>query len=255
MSNSNCTTPEIFLPVALIEYYWFYEVSNHGRVRSTGRHFKSEQGKILHPSIVKNGYRRIGLRDVHGKQKSVYVHKLVIYTHLGLPPSSFHEIAHNDGNPGNNNANNLRWATKKENQADRRIHGTSNDGERQTNSKLKEADVLRIHELYKTGLPQLTIAKLYNMDQTSISSILLGDTWGYLNIKTPTRKGRTVLTEQQVLYIHTARANGKTSPMLSKELGVSKSAIKGVWSGKNWPNLHPSKILPSCPQSDACNIA
>lgn len=60
------------------------------------------------------------------------------------------QAAHNCGNAGCINPNHLRWATPKENAADKVLHGTAPRGEAQGSSKLKNEDVRRIRELALT---------------------------------------------------------------------------------------------------------
>jgi hypothetical protein len=64
----------------------------------------------------------------------------------GPPPSPDHEAAHScgRGHEGCVNPKHLRWATHKENQADKEGHGTILRGEQHPAAKLSEADVLEI---------------------------------------------------------------------------------------------------------------
>jgi hypothetical protein len=63
--------------------------------------------------------------SVNGRQKSYLLHRLVALTFIGPPPSSAHEVCHNDGNPANNAPGNLRWGTRGENILDTVRHGTN----------------------------------------------------------------------------------------------------------------------------------
>ena len=118
---------EIWRPVAGCEGQ--YEVSNLGRVRSLdrigtqgtrwGRSMSVRlKGRILKPGTVAGGYQYVKIGPV-----GALVHRLVLEAFAGPCPEGM-ECAHDDGNPANNHASNLRWATKIENQADRRRHGT-----------------------------------------------------------------------------------------------------------------------------------
>lgn len=88
----------------------------------------------------------------------------------GAAPSPHHEAAHSCGNGrlGCVNPRHIRWATPRENQADRIIHGTSNRGKR---GKLTAVDVRNIRSLAKT-MKQQAIADRYGMHQSSISYII-----------------------------------------------------------------------------------
>lgn len=90
-----------------------YQVSNQGRVKSLK--FKGHKGfeKILSPNVDVKGYPAISVY-VNGKHTIRRVHRMVaeafIPNPLGKPM-----IDHIDGDKTNNNVDNLRWATNKEN--------------------------------------------------------------------------------------------------------------------------------------------
>lgn len=109
---------ETWKPVPGYEDY--YEVSSTGRVR---RLFESPQRKReLSPWHGRGGYPQVELwKD--NKRKSIYVHTLVTMTFIGERPSGF-QVCHYDGNPENNNIENLRYDTVSENRHDSVRHGT-----------------------------------------------------------------------------------------------------------------------------------
>jgi hypothetical protein len=114
-----------------------YEVSSCGRVRNRNT------GRILRPWIAGYCYYYVRLC-----QKKRAIHVLVAEAFCGPKPSLNHEVAHWDGVTTNNCATNIRWATRAENIADQRRHGTLNGsgvrGECHPRSKLSDRDV---HEI------------------------------------------------------------------------------------------------------------
>ena len=84
------------------------------------------------------------------------------------------EGCHNDGNALNNNLNNLRWDTPKNNHADKVKHGTTNRGERCGTAKLTLEQVRAIR---KDDRLQKIIAKEYEVQQSLISRIKNGIRW------------------------------------------------------------------------------
>jgi hypothetical protein len=70
-----------------------------------------------------SGYWVINLR-VDGKVKCRCVSELVLTTFVGPRPSPIHDAAHVNGDRNVNALDNLVWATKKENAAHKRLHGT-----------------------------------------------------------------------------------------------------------------------------------
>ena len=104
-----------------IENYDRYEVSDTGLVISLAQ----EKPKILKSqkaSQSKKGYLQVRLyndenkRDEKGRKigKLCYVHRLVWEAFMGEIPQD-KEIDHIDGNPHNNNLNNLQLLTRREN--------------------------------------------------------------------------------------------------------------------------------------------
>ena len=115
-----------------------------------------------------------------GRGVSARVHRLVCLAFRGEAPSPEHEAAHLNGNPMDNRAANLAWKTKSGNEADKVGHETGNRGSRHGMSKLTEDHVRELRALAASGEPQKDLAIRYNVSQTTISNILNGRTWGWL---------------------------------------------------------------------------
>lgn len=103
-------------------YEGLYQVSNFGRVKSLGRYKKSPllksgyfwaSEKFLKLSKRVDGYLNVRLSK-NGKCKNFKVHRLVA---IAFIPNSKNlpQIDHIDADKTNNNVNNLRWCTCKEN--------------------------------------------------------------------------------------------------------------------------------------------
>lgn len=97
-----------------------------------------------------NGYRRYMLRNVAGKKYHYTAHALVCELFHGPKPSRLYQVAHHDGNKLNNHYSNLRWATAKENNADKTRHGTQQRGEKNYNAKLTD-EIVRAIRAEHTG--------------------------------------------------------------------------------------------------------
>ena len=110
---------EIWKPIKGFEE--LYEVSNYGRVRSKDRVVKVPfgrrgivRGKILKPQPNSRGYLRIFLFDGTGKQKRIFVHRIVAQNFLDNP-FNLPVVNHLDFDFTNNRADNLEWTTLKGN--------------------------------------------------------------------------------------------------------------------------------------------
>ena len=109
---------------------WDYiEVSNFGRVRtkevSRPFRFYDRHNKVFkitnkttksHPMKIQTnnrGYKFVCFKE-KGERKNLLVHRLVGVAFLSNPENKS-EINHKDGNPSNNNVDNLEWVTPSEN--------------------------------------------------------------------------------------------------------------------------------------------
>ena len=94
----------------------YYQVSNHGRVRSLPRYTKNrysvmlKKGVILTPMIDRNGYCGVRLQK-NGKGYSKLIHRLVAEAFIPNP-KSYREINHIDEDKSNNLADNLEWCSR-----------------------------------------------------------------------------------------------------------------------------------------------
>lgn len=120
--------PERWLPVTSFE--GCYEVSDLGRVRSCDRvtrcvnsgrqRTQTFRGRLLAPTFDKCGYPSVNLcRDGRSRRNSV--HRLVCEAFHGAAPFG-HEVAHRNGVRSDCRAENLKWATKAENESHKAIH-------------------------------------------------------------------------------------------------------------------------------------
>lgn len=132
MSDGN----ERWLPVGELDGR--YEVSALGRVRSVDRTIVDALGRVRRlrgQLIAQQVYGEPNqVHVVLGKHRanvrnSFLVHRLVLAAFVGPCPSGM-EGCHNDGNPLNNSVDNLRWDTHRNNEADKRRHGTNDRSNR-----------------------------------------------------------------------------------------------------------------------------
>ncbi len=137
-------------------------------------------------------------RKVKHDGRIVREHRAIMENFLGRRLSSDEIIHHIDGNPRNNNIENLSIVSRAEHQ---KIHGLSSygagfkkgghpgcefkkgregaRGESAWNSKLTERDVDKIRELLSAGIIQKEIAKQFGVSKATIWSIKKGIRWAY----------------------------------------------------------------------------
>lgn len=130
------------------EYYLHpkYMISSWGRI-------KTKRGYKLTPIESKMSGRTVGVEFYDGKGNKVgkSVGRAVLEAFLGESPKDL-ECRHLDGNTWNNNIENLKFGTAKENTKDKFLHGSignSVSGKRRL--KLSEEDVKDIKEVFNNG--------------------------------------------------------------------------------------------------------
>lgn len=95
-----------------IKGYPGYQISNQGRIWST------KSNRYLQPFLNNAGYRVINIQAINGKRKGELIHRLVAL-HFVENPNRYTEVDHLDKDKENNNADNLRWCTRSENNKNR----------------------------------------------------------------------------------------------------------------------------------------
>ncbi len=104
-----------------------YSVTEDGKVFSSGSNWRGYGERELEQQLNSHGYPSVRI-IVNGVRKRMLVHSLVAIAFLPPRPSAAHEVRHLDGNKQNNNSSNLAWGTRKENAADRELHGKTSRG-------------------------------------------------------------------------------------------------------------------------------
>lgn len=89
-----------------------------------------------------------------------------------------HEVRHLDGDQCNCRENNLAWGTKKENEADKELHGTRLRGEQSPTARLTVPDVLAIRA--RIGEPQEALAAEFGCTFSNISAVQLRKSWRHV---------------------------------------------------------------------------
>lgn len=120
-----------------------------------------------------------GYGVVRREGKGMGAHHLMCILAHGDAPSPLHEVAHGCGNPGCVNPDHLRWATRRENHADKIIHGTSARGQRAYNNRLSEDDVRWIRENVGV-ITKAQMARLLSVSYGAVDHAAKGNTWAWL---------------------------------------------------------------------------
>lgn len=104
-------------------------------------------------------------------------HRAMCEAAHGPPPFPRADAAHSCGNRICVNPNHLRWATRQENCDDTIEHGRTTRGARNTQTKLKDEQVLAI---YADPRRQRQVAESFGIPQQAVSKIKRGKIWAWL---------------------------------------------------------------------------
>lgn len=173
---------ETWRPV--VGFEGFYEVSDHGNVRSVdrvvqcGKTLNHLRGKTIRGSPSK-GYPKVMLYR-NAKHHSAWVHRLVAEAFLGPRPDPLMEVAHYDGDRSNCHASNLRWATHEENIADTFRHGRIRFGADNHTTKLTPEQVREIRGMLKAGMVHDRIAEQFGVSRNLVTKINNNSVWRHL---------------------------------------------------------------------------
>lgn len=168
-----------------------YEISNYGRLKSF---VYLDSGEILKNRNFEGYF--IAEMSVSGKRKRYFLHKLVAQYFVKKDDENKKVVIHLDNNKRNNYYKNLKWATKKECFEHTEIFNekmsTHFRSKKLSNAKITEDDVKVIRKMIKEGIPQVQIAKKYNISQMQITRIKRNENW-------VVKKERKIVYHQKVL--------------------------------------------------------
>lgn len=158
-----------------------YQASSAGEIRNkaTGRPIRQRVRKCDGYAVVDLYIPRLSDAERPQRNKRTFgVHILVCMAFHGSRPSRDHQAAHgNSGNRTDNRKDNLRWATRLENAADKILHGTVTHGELNGCAKLTHQQVLNIMEDTRA---QGAIAADYGVDRRTVGKIKNGKRWAHV---------------------------------------------------------------------------
>ena len=156
-------------------YEGLYQISTMGRIKS----FVFGAGKILNPGASGYDYKKVTLCK-NGEHRHVNIHALVAKSFIGNCPKN-KEVRHLNGKGTDNRLSNLKYGTRSENNLDKFLHGTDNNGSRNHMAKLCEVDVLKMRGIRKTtGLSYEKIAKLFNITAMTAYRAITKQSWRYV---------------------------------------------------------------------------
>lgn len=211
-----------------------YRVGSDGSVWSC----KSGTWRLLASWPNHRGYRLIRF-STPGTRKSFSVHRIVCRAFHGDPPKGT-EVRHLNGMPHDNRASNLRWGTHSENNADKRIHGTSMDGERSPNAKMTVMKVVELRRLARLGETSTQLSAKFGISITQAKRIARGDGWAEVTepVRQPGRRYK--LTRESAARVKRELIDGISGIEIARRFAVSRATVSAIATGRNWAHVEPA---------------
>ena len=156
-----------------------YEVNEIAQIRRKKEFRHSRSPEICKTYFCNYGYPSLRITS-GGKSCIKRLHVLVCSAFHGPRPSEKHEVAHWDGNRANARADNLRWATRKENFSDMVRHGTRAFGQTHHCAKLTEENVQEIKRMLRLGMTSTQISRVVGHSRQGINNIKSGRQWSHV---------------------------------------------------------------------------
>jgi uncharacterized protein YerC len=209
-----------------------YEVSSIGRVRS----LQSRSGRRKTPLMMRfkltNGYQNVSLRCGRGVSRGFFVHVLVLEAFVGPRPGGL-EVRHFPDPCRTNNAlTNLSWATRKQNAADKIVHGTVARGERCGAAKLSNAQAKRAQDLLAQGETCAAVGRELGVSRSAISLMKRGLHWRLLGTQPKPKSGPAFLRALGLEIRRLAIANGyRHITDLARRTGLSGATLSRIENG------------------------
>jgi hypothetical protein len=176
-------------------YEGLYAVTRDGKVWSypkksrVGRNggFRMDGNKWLKPfkSVSASGkpYHRLSIADANGRRKSLLVHRIVAQTYIPNP-DKLPFINHLNGATLDNRVENLEWCTAKRNTKHAYDNGwirtPKQQGERNSQAKMTEADARRVKKLSRDGMGDTAISRETGINRSAVKDITKGKTWRHI---------------------------------------------------------------------------
>ena len=146
-------------------------------IDESGNLFDIENNRYKKQYINHKGYIVYHLY-INGKSKTLLAHRLVLMTFNPVDNMENLQVNHIDGNKKNNNISNLEWCTQSENQRHAFEMGlVSRKGEKNSQCKLKESQIIEIAEMILNGCTLNEICKKYKISKSLASKIRNKKLW------------------------------------------------------------------------------
>ena len=156
-----------------------YAVGSDGSVWSCRHASGKRSWHRLRPKAGKRGHLRVALM-IECQRVERSVHVIVAEAFIGPVPAGSVVRHYPSPDPENNRTGNLRIGTYADNSADMIAHGNSTRGERHSQAKLTESQVVKIRELSADGKSLADLSREFGVTKTMICAIVKRRNWKHV---------------------------------------------------------------------------
>jgi hypothetical protein len=221
----------------------YYAASNLGRIKRLAGSPRCKIDRIVQPMPNKRGYLTVAPVKSGWRQRPMMVHRLVLETFVSPAPKEGHTPNHINGIKTDNRLANLEWVTHSENikhAYDTGLHGRY-PGSQASNAKLTEDKVAQILERIAMRHFRKDVAKDFGVSLKAIDEIVAGNHWKHVPRPdlSGKRKGRHILTEDEVREIRALAANSNLSHgRIAARFNVTGAAIWQIVARRSWKHVN-----------------
>jgi hypothetical protein len=203
----------------------------------------------LKATSIACGYSKVTLyRGAGTKPVCKSIHRLVLEAFAGPAPEGTVAAHTLSNNKSDNRFANLRWASPKENNADKFVHGTAICGSQIGSAKLTESDIPKIRQLCKTTATE-QIAELYKVSHSTIRDVVVGKTWTRVPVEGGDTKPVRARFGGRGSRVHSAKLTEADIPSIRRLIGtttgiriaaiygVSPQTISKIAKGHRWKHI------------------
>lgn len=205
-------------------------------ISNTGEIWQISTNKRVKQYANPNGYL-----IAHFGGTSQRVHRLVAQAFVPNPnPSKYNIVDHLDCDPGNPNADNLRWTDTQGNLQHQVQVGS-------LPPMITPAVMHQICRDLQDGVGTTEIARKYGVSHDAVFQVKRGENWRHISKQydiIPPKAHNPRLTEQQVIKVcELLNETSLTCGEIAKLFGTSADAIKKISSGTNWRHITQEHLL------------
>lgn len=175
MAEDQSTDGVKLVPVAGATGYF---VTVHGSVftnRVTPRNRRGEM-RELRQSVTQYGYRYVRM-TIGGKGTAKTIHRIIAETFLPAPLDGQNVVRHLNGDPADNQVENLAWGTQFDNMQDAIRHGRTLRGRKSPNAKLNDNLIRVIRILADEDFSHESMAAFLGVSRRTIDRVVNGEAW------------------------------------------------------------------------------